>query len=217
MSRLDVYTAVHKMQRRRLFDLTVAAGKADPSDPTVNDVLARAVDALVDELAGHAHHEEVFIHPKLSLHAPDVAEALESAHVDLDARLGELREVAAKQATTHSDPNTLYRALASFTSVYLGHLAVEEERALPALWRACTDDELQEILIAFRESRSDVDNLTSLFAQLPTMNPPEIARMVQIGLGAAPVTDVALLLSTVLSPHQLGALHAGLSPRANHS
>lgn len=32
MNRLDVYTAVHKMQRARLFDLTVEAGKTDPID-----------------------------------------------------------------------------------------------------------------------------------------------------------------------------------------
>jgi len=30
MNRLDVYTAVHKMQRARLFELTVEAGKTDP-------------------------------------------------------------------------------------------------------------------------------------------------------------------------------------------
>ena len=64
MNRLDVYTAVHKMQRSRLFKLTVAAGRADSTDTVTTTRLAGAVSALSDELTSHAEHEDRFIHPR---------------------------------------------------------------------------------------------------------------------------------------------------------
>lgn len=208
-NRLDVYTAVHKMQRARLFELTVEAGKTDPDDPAAAARLAAAVSSLADELVAHGEHEERFIHPLLRAQAPGLAETLEGAHVDLDARLDQLRQVSNAHASAADDPNLLYRALAAFTATYLEHLAVEESQALPALWQGCRDDELMGILASFKASRSDTENLTSLLAQLPTLNPPEIARMAVIGLaGSAP--EAAELLATLLDPGQLGALHATL-------
>jgi iron-sulfur cluster repair protein YtfE (RIC family) len=209
VNRLDPYTAVHKMQRSRLFGLTVAAGKTDPSDATAQAHLAAAINALADELTAHAGHEDRLIHPLLRRHAPDLAQALDTAHRDLDVRLRLLRDTAQAGATV--EPNALYRALASFTAAYLDHLSIEETQVLPRLWQTCTDDELQHILVAFREGRSDTENLTSVLAQLPTLNPPEIARMVELGLSAVPVAEVIELLATVLDPGQLGALGRALT------
>ncbi len=206
MNRLDVYTAVHKMQRARLFDLTVEAGKTDPADTVATARLAAAIDALAAELVAHGEHEDRFIHPLLCQKAPALAAELDAAHAGLDARLGQLRQVASAYAASPGDPNVLYRALAAFTATYLDHLAVEESQALPALWEGCTDEELMGILVSFRGSRSDAGNLTSLLAQLATLNPPEIARMVSAGLGPVPVADIAEVLATLLDPRQLGAL-----------
>ena len=75
MNRLDVYTAVHKMHRARLFSLTVEAGKADPTDTVTMTRLAAAVDALAAELATHAGHEDRFIDPLLRRSAPSLAPA----------------------------------------------------------------------------------------------------------------------------------------------
>lgn len=207
MERTDVYTAAHKSQRRRLFDLTVAAGCADVDDAASRARLARAVHALADELVAHAHHEDRFIHPTLRRHAPALADALEDAHGELDSRLDQLRDAATRhRCDATDDPNRLYRALASFTSTYLAHLEVEEGQALPALWRACRDDELGAILTAFRASRSDAENLTSTLAQLPALNPREVARMTRAALGEVPLADVVDLLSTLLDPGRLGTL-----------
>jgi Hemerythrin HHE cation binding domain len=207
MNRLDVYTAVHKMHRARLFNLTVEAGQADPADTVTMTRLAAAVDALAAELVAHAEHEDRFIHPLLRQVAPALTARLDAAHVTLDARLDRLRQVAS--AAPAADPNALYRALAAFTAAYLEHLAIEEGEALPALWDGCTDEELLGILASFRGSRSDAENLASLLAQLATLNPPEIERMVSAGLGPVPASDVSELLATVLDPRQLGALRHG--------
>lgn len=214
MNRLDVYTAVHKMQRARLFDLTVEAGKTDPGDRITTACLAGAVDALVAELIAHGEHEERFIHPLLRKSAPTLAETLDAAHVQLDARLGKLREVASSYAAAPRDPNALYRALAAFTATYLDHLALEEGEALPALWQGCTDEELTGILVSFRGSRSDAENLTSLLAQLTKLNPNEIAQMLSVGLGRVSLSELAEVLASLLEPWQLGALRRELDTQA---
>jgi len=213
VNRLDVYSAVHKMQRARLFNLTVEVGKSDPADTAAAIRLAGAVDALADELVAHGEHEDRFIHPLLRKQAPALADALEAAHVTLDARLGHLREVASAFVSGSGGPAVLYRALAAFTATYLEHLAVEESEALPALWEGCTDEELLSILLSFRGSRSDTENLTSLVAQLATLNPPEIARMVAAGLGPVPLSDLAEILASLLDPAQLGALRQSRAPQ----
>jgi hypothetical protein len=87
----------------------------------------------------------------------------------------------------------------------------EEGQALPALWDDRTDDELMGILVSFKGSRADTENLTSLLAQLATLNPPEIAQMTAAGLGAVPAREVAEVLATLLDPKQLGALRRSLA------
>jgi Hemerythrin HHE cation binding domain len=214
MNRLDVYTAVHKMQRARLFNLTVEAGQTDPEDATATIRIAAAVDALAAELVAHAEHEDRFIHPVLRQKAPALVETLDAAHVELDARLAQLRDVARTYAAFPGDPNVLYRALAAFTAIYLDHLALEEGEALTALWQGCTDEELKGILVSFKASRSDAENLTSLLAELPTLNPIEITRMASLGLGRIGFCEAAEILGTLLSPGQLGAPHLSLAARS---
>jgi hypothetical protein len=211
MNRLDVYTAVHKMQRARLFDLTVTAGRTDPSDELTIARLAGAVGALVGELTSNAEHEERFIHPLLRAKAPTLTAALDAAHVELDGRLDHLQRVASSQQMPEVDPNALYRALASFTALYIEHLAVEEGEVLPILWEHCSDQELLGILTSFRGSRSPLENLASLLAQLPTLNPAELTQMASLGVDSAELPALAELLATILQPAQLGGLQSVLA------
>jgi iron-sulfur cluster repair protein YtfE (RIC family) len=207
MNRLDVYSAVHKMQRARLFELTTEAGRTDVADTRAAEEIAGAVEAMIEDLLAHADHEERFIHPLLSQKAPEVASILEAAHFQLDALMGELSDRARNAETSADDPNGLYRALARFTAAYLEHLDDEEQKALPILWDACSDDELMGILISFKGSRTPTENLASLMAQLPTLSSPEIYRMVSAVRGEAPISDLAELLATLLRPRQLAKLN----------
>jgi hypothetical protein len=216
VSRLDAYTAVHKMQRARLFDLTIEAGTTDPNDTIGSIRIAEAVGALCAELAAHADHEDRFLHPQLRQHVPTLAAKLDAQHVELDAHLDELHRVAAAHAAETRDANVLYRALAAFTATYLVHLACEEGEALPALWERCSDAELLDMLTSFKGSRSTTENLTSVLAQLPTLNPPEIERLVSAGVDAAETSGIAEILATVLRPAQLGALYRSNTLRARH-
>jgi len=212
MSRLDVYTAIHKMQRVPLFELTVTAGRTDPVDTVAIARLSGAVTAMVGELTSHAEHEDRFIHPLLRAKVPVLAASLDAAHVDLDNRLDHLRRAASAEQMSPTDPNALYRALASFTAVYLEHLAVEDAEALPALWEQCSDVELLGILSSFRASRSPLENLTSVIAQLPTLNPAELAQMASDGVDPSELPAISELVATILSPAQLGALRLAIVP-----
>lgn len=205
MNRLDVYTAVHKMQRARLFRLTLQAGTADFADATVRQALASAVDAVIKELHAHADHEDRFIHPLLRERVPAVATLLDDEHEALDAVMEGLHDDALDYASGAAEPNRLYRSLASFTATYLSHLTLEETEALPALWDRCTDEELFGILMSFKGSRSEAENLTSLLAQLGTLNPAERSHMLAVGLSGATRIEVRELLATLLDPIQLGS------------
>jgi hypothetical protein len=211
MERLDLYSAVHKMQRARLFGLTIEAGRLDPSDREGSVALAAAVGAVVDELVAHADHEETFIHPVLWRVAPAVAGQLEGEHTALNVALDDVRDAAQRCEVGLDTPTVLYRALASFTARYLDHLAVEESTALPALWNGCTDDELAAALASFRESRTDIENLTSVLAQLPTLTPTEATRMLHVGIGNATHAEIAPALATLLDPRTLGLTTAPLT------
>lgn len=216
MERVDLYSAVHKMQRARLFELTFEVGRLDPCDRDGRAALARAVDATVDELVAHAGHEDVFIHPALRRVAPPIAAELEREHETLAAALGDVRDSATRCAAGIDEPTTLYRGLASFTARYLDHLAREEGAALPALWGGCDDDELVGILASFRSSRSDAENVTSVLAQLPALNSHEASRMLRVGLGPVSHAEVALVSATLLDPRALGRVVALLTPDPAH-
>jgi len=66
-------------------------------------------------------------------------------------------------------------------------------------------------MVAFRGARSEAENLTSLLAELATLNPPEIAQMASAALGPVPFSDIAEVLATLLDPRQLGALRQSLA------
>jgi hypothetical protein len=104
-----------------------------------------------------------------------MARRFEAPHVDLDARLGKLHQVAwtlrrvawcvARAPSTGppapSPPPT------STTS------PSKRQRGSRAGEKGCTDEELMSNLVTFRGSRSDTENLTSLHAQLDPLNPTE--------------------------------------------
>ena len=74
------------------------------------------------------------------------------------------------------------------------------------LWEHCSDQELFEIMTSFKAARSSLENLTSLIAQLPTLNPAEIDHLVSVGIDPTDRPALAELLATTLQPAQLGAL-----------
>ncbi|MGH9065194.1 MAG: hemerythrin domain-containing protein [Acidimicrobiales bacterium] len=204
MDRINLYASVHKMQRARLFSLVVEAGRTDRKDLSAAAVLAAAVGSMVREPRAHAEHEDRFIHPLLRERAPTVAAKLDASHVALDVAMEELSRPP--DPAGMDEARDLYLPLTRFTASYLDHLACEEDEAMPALWQACTEEELQGAMVSFRQSRSPVENLTSLLAQLPTLSRLEAAELLAAGLGRTPAGELTEVLATLLGPLPRGAL-----------
>ena len=204
MTQVDLYNSVHKAQRARLFGLVVEAGRTDPADAEAAAAVAASASMLATELHEHGEHEDEFIHPLLSKYAPELAVELAEEHVSLDGALADLR----RAGTWHevAGPDTLYRTAARFTATYLGHLEREESEAMPAMWAHATDAELLMVLESFRGSRTELQNVTSLLGQLPTLSPREVAVMVAAGFDEATLSETRELLTGLLPPSQLQAL-----------
>ena len=64
--RVDLYSAIHKAQRKYLFEISIAIGSADPSDPVqVAGIQQKIKDAILN-LKDHADNEKTYIHPRSS-------------------------------------------------------------------------------------------------------------------------------------------------------
>lgn len=213
MARIDLYRNVHKGQRAHLFSLAVELGRADQEDAETMDVLARRLRATLAELRRHADNEERFIHPLLRARAPKVAAMLEREHEELEPALAEVEAMLegfdSAPGNRFAAGTELYRAWCRMLSSYLAHIDAEERLGMPALWNACTDDEIRAVIRAFVASRTATEQLDDLRSQAPALSPQERSALVASAMkGGAPSEAVWAGLATVLPSHDLARLRA---------
>jgi hypothetical protein len=174
MQRFDMYSLVHKGQRKKLFELTIAAGQLATEDAATHDALAADVDATLAAIADHAEAEEAFFGPIYRDAAPATGARLAADHDALDGEMARVRAAAATALEARSPATglALHRALARFTSTYLAHVDAEEE-SLVELWAAVDDATLaraQGALVASHPPSSVRFNLRNM---LPAASPAE--------------------------------------------
>jgi hypothetical protein len=172
---LDLYRDIHKAIRVELFDVTTEAARLDPGQGIARAALASHVNDVVAFLASHAEHEDGAIQPVLESELPDLAQRIEVDHLTLEARMDDLREMAADAALLSSpDPgfrvHRLHLALAAFTSDYLVHQDVEERVVMPALEQAVGVETVVGIHQAIIGSIPPDELARSLALMLPAMN-----------------------------------------------
>lgn len=148
--RVDLFTHIHKAIRKALFDLAIRAGSTDWT--LDDDVAALALQwrAVTELLHSHTRHEDDYIFRLLD-DVPTAASLPEEEHRDLDDLLAHLEEQFDRLRV---DPNereglSWYRDLNRYIAATLQHLHDEETVVLPALWAACTDQELLECRATF--------------------------------------------------------------------
>ncbi len=171
----DLYREIHKAMRYALFGVTTLAGQTDAND-------AHALRRLLDEwrqvafvLDGHHQHEDRFCDPLIRRHAPALLPEIEAAHRRSDAAIAHLHRLAERLA--HADAEqagtllrSFYLDLADFASIYLTHLRDEEDRAMPALNAAMSNDELAAVTTAIRSSVAPGDMCVFIRYMVPSMN-----------------------------------------------
>jgi hypothetical protein len=211
---LDLYRDIHKAIRSELFAVTVEAGSLDPAQGIARAALATHVGDVVELLVSHAEHEDTAIQPVLEQHLPDLAERVEVDHLTLEARMDDLRAMAAEAATLATpEPglrvHRLYLALAAFTSDYLEHQDVEERVIMPALEQAVGVEAVVGIHQAILAAIPPDEMAATLALMLPAMNLDNRVDLLA-GMRAGAPADVFAgvwgLAGSVLQPADLASL-----------
>lgn len=175
-NRIDLFTLIHKGLRWWMGDVSAQLGATDFTDPAAATSLEDLI-ACLETLEAHSTHEATFIAPVLDARSPYRGQPWHAEHASLDAQAETLvrqaRELRAAGAT-HPQATAigleLYRAFARFTSEMYLHLDDEETRLMPLLWAVCTDEELTDILTAFRAAHGPESAI--LYARLATAFTP---------------------------------------------
>jgi hypothetical protein len=168
----DLFTHIHKALRKGLFDLSVATGATDWTEPAEVAALAEQWRPFVDLLRSHTGHEDRHILRILDPHVPGATEAVTSEHRDLDDLLDDLD---ARFAACCADPSAalgleLYRDLNRFIAAYLPHLHEEEATLMPLVWAECTDEEIAATRAAFMAELTPEESELSMRLMLPALD-----------------------------------------------
>jgi hypothetical protein len=214
----DFYRDIHKAIRAKLFELTLSAGRIDPSDEPARVELAARVGRTADLLLAHAEHEDGTIQPAIEAHLPALAERIAGDHLRVDAKLVSLRDCAvetveAGRADRRFASHCLYIELASFTATYLEHQDVEERLVMPALETAIGMEAVVAIHHQLLDNMPPEDLMGALAIMIPAINLEDRTEMLAGIRSDAPAYafDVIWeLTQTVLTPPDAAALAARL-------
>jgi hypothetical protein len=190
----DVYREIHKAMRFALFGVTTRAGNTDAAD---DEAVRRLVDEWADVrfvLLGHHAHEDQFCDALIKLHAPELREDLEAAHELADATIAYLHQAAGQLVGVAPEDRfgylrSFYLDLADFTASYTEHLRFEEDRVMPALNVALTNEQLEALTNNIRGSVPPPDMCIFIRYMLPAMNFSERLDMLR-GMHAGAPTEI---------------------------
>jgi hypothetical protein len=203
-----IYRDIHKGIRAELFDVTLTAGRVDPTDAAAKSALAAHVGTVVELLVSHAAHEDDAVQPEIEIHLPDVAVKIATDHERLEARMADLGVLARESVDAIGSAQRditqfLYLELASFTSDYLEHQNVEERVVMPGLQRAIGSEALGVIHGKIVASIPPAQMASSLAIMLPAMNVDDRAELlggVRAGAPAEVFAGIWGLTGSVLTP-----------------
>jgi hypothetical protein len=177
-TRFDLYTLIHKAQRKKLFELTADAGRLTAHASGPRESLVADLRHFLAALVVHAEAEDAFIGPLLDACAPEEAAHLQAAHRKVDDLIATLKvqaQVALVSPSVTEDAR-LYRALCLLVTLYLEHIDAEENLAQPALWAHYDDAKLaatQAQIVAVHDPATVAYNMRCM---LPAITPEERIR-----------------------------------------
>jgi hypothetical protein len=173
-ARFDMYSLVHKGQRKRLFELTMLGGQLASEDDVGRAALVAELEALLASIVDHGEAEDAHLGPLYAQAAPATGERLASEHAALAEALALLRTAATAALTDQMAQTdmTLYRAMARFTAAYLLHTDAEES-SLAELWAHYDDAALARAQGALVASHPPATVQFNLRHMLPAASPAE--------------------------------------------
>lgn len=147
MSRLDIYTPIHKAIRATLFDSAAVLARTTFADFGEASAVTASLRRLFAWLEEHAAHEDAVVMPELQRLVPELHAVLEGEHARLQGMQRELETLLPRLATADAAERTalgqrLHHLLHRLIAGQLGHLEREEVEVNRALWAHFDDAEL---------------------------------------------------------------------------
>ncbi len=173
MSRIDLYTFIHKAQRAHLFALSSRIGRADFSDEKEVNSIEQELRSMIFHLREHSVNETTFIHP-LFHEIGDQISVIEHEHDDLEKELNKLEHIL-----NEKDWKELYPELNRFIASYLTHQDEEETMQVDILWKYFDDARLADVMTAYKKSRTPEQSVANLKFLAFGLSLPELTKMLQ--------------------------------------
>lgn len=150
MTRIDLFTTVHKCVRLLLFDVATAAARIELASDREVDVLDDRIEHALDLVEDHERAEHIAIMPAIASVDRELALRVELVHHELDASSTAVRRAARALAIAASGERSvpsreLLQAVNDLTVRCLAHLHAEETLVSAVLWGALGDRELLEL------------------------------------------------------------------------
>lgn len=180
--RLDLYTGIHKALRLFMTRTLTLVGSTDAGHAAEVAAALDQVERLLALCELHLHDENTFVHPVLERACPGLSTRIAGEHAHHLEAIADLRELAAcvaagRDATRTSALDRLYRGLALFVADNFQHMHVEETVHNPALWAACSDEDLAAVEQAIVASIPPAVMAEALQWFIPALSAPERAGM----------------------------------------
>jgi uncharacterized UPF0160 family protein len=169
--RFDLYSLIHKGQRKYLFDLSSDIGRTNASDIKQCQDIAKRVHEMACLIEDHRENEETFIHP-LFAEVGMLDTVLDAEHDKLKEKLELLKELSAE-----NNINTLYKEFNIFLAEYLLHTDEEEKQQELVLWKHFDDERLMSVMRSFAGSKTSEEMIAGFELMAPALNIEELRRI----------------------------------------
>lgn len=213
--RPDLFTQIHKGIRSMLYDAGARLQAADFTDRAASTSLLDRLERTLSMLHEHGVHEDTHYFPPLQPSDREVVHLMADEHQEIGRKMASVRAAMASVlplAGTEAalEPAArLNRTFNHFTAYYLRHMNHEEETALPAMWRAFSDEQLLAMRTAVLTSIEPARYAEWLGWMLPSLNDPELIGMLGgMKAGSPPevLRNVARIAGTALQPGRWSAI-----------
>lgn len=169
--RFDLYSLIHKGQRKYLFDLSCDIGRTNASDKKQCQNISKRIHEMASLIEEHRQNEETFIHP-LFAEVGMLDTVLDADHDKLKEKLEHLKELSTK-----NNINMLYKEFNKFLAEYLLHTAEEERQQELVLWKHFDDERLMSVMRSFAASKTSEEMMAGFELMAPALNIEELMRI----------------------------------------
>ena len=171
ISKIDLYTFIHKAQRVHLFELSARIGRTDFSNEGEVKSIEQDLKRMISHLKKHSVSEATFIHPLFHELGNQIS-LIDDEHDDLEKKLDTLESILNEKQW-----GKLYPELNLFIASYLLHQDEEEKMQSDILWKHFDNERLAAVMAAYKKSLSPAQELENLKFIIPCLSIPELTKM----------------------------------------